>query len=262
MTNVLPSLLGVIHLPPLPGSPRSTGDLGPCRDRAHHEARLLEAAGYDGVVIENFGDAPFFPAEVDPITVAAMTACAIAARDGGKSLSLGVNVLRNDARSALAIAIAARADFIRVNVHTGARVTDQGLVQGLAHETLRERRALSAERVRLFADVDVKHSAPLAARPIGEEAHDTAERGLADAVLVTGSGTGRAASERDLEAVVRAVSVPVYVASGVTIETLAHVRLAHGVIVGSALRASGRAGDPIDRDLAARFADAFRASRK
>ncbi len=261
MTSSLPSLLGVIHLPALPGSPRGSGDLGVCVERAHHEARLLAAAGYDGIVIENFGDAPFFPGLVDPITTACMTACAIAVREASKSLSLGINILRNDARSALAVAIASRADFIRVNVHTGARVTDQGLVQGLAHETLRERRGLAADRIRIFADVDVKHSAPLAARPIGEEAHDLADRGLADAVLVTGSGTGRAASESDLDEVLRAVHVPVYVASGVTKEGLSQVRRAHGVIVGSAIRASGRAGDPIDQELATRFADAFRASR-
>lgn len=261
MTTALPSLIGVIHLPALPGSPRSTLDLSAIADRAHHEARQLAAAGYDGVVIENFGDAPFFPGLVDPITTASMTACALAVRAVSKTFALGINVLRNDARSALAIAVASRADFIRVNVHTGARVTDQGLVQGLAHETLRERRALGAERIRLFADVDVKHSAPLAARPIGEEAHDLADRGLADAVLVTGSGTGQAASSHDLEEVVRAVKVPVYVASGVTKDNLAQLTRAYGVIVGSALRQSGRAGDPIDQDLATRFADAFRASR-
>jgi uncharacterized protein len=262
VTRQLPSLLGVIHLPPLPGSPRSSGDLAAAVDRAADEARLFAETGFDGLVIENFGDAPFFPGSVEPITIAAMTACAIAARDAGKDLSLGINVLRNDAEAALAIAVAARADFIRVNVHTGARVTDQGLVEGAAHRTARTRRALSAERIGLFCDVDVKHSAPLAARPIEEEAHDLADRGLADAVLVTGSGTGRAASEADLDAVVRAVSVPVYVASGVTLETLPQLRRAHGVIVGTALRASGRAGDPLDRDLASRFAEAFRASRR
>ncbi|MRG96708.1 BtpA/SgcQ family protein [Polyangium spumosum] len=262
MTRVLPSLLGVIHLPPLPGSPRSDGDLGPAEERAFQEAALLVAASYDGVVIENFGDAPFFPGPVPPITIACMTACARAAREGAKGVFLGVNILRNDADAALAVAVAAHADMIRVNVHTGARVTDQGLVQGAAHQTLRARRALSADHIRIFCDVDVKHSAPLAPRPIEEEAHDLAERGLADALLVTGSGTGRAASEADLDTVLRAVSVPVFVASGVTTENLAAVRRAHGIIVGSALRAGGRAGAPIDRDLAARFAEAFRASRR
>lgn len=260
-TTVLPSLIGVIHLPPLVGSPRWGGQAGLAEEQAFQETQLLTMCGFDGVVVENFGDAPFFPGAVESITIAAMTMCLRAAREAAKSIFLGVNVLRNDADAALAIAVATHADMIRINVHTGARVTDQGLVEGAAHRTLRSRRALGAERVKLFCDVDVKHSAPLAARPIAEEAHDTADRGLADALLVTGSGTGRAASADDLEAVCHASSVPVYVASGVTIETLPALRYAHGFIVGSALRSNGRAGAPIDRDAAARFADAFRAIR-
>jgi membrane complex biogenesis BtpA family protein len=261
LTIPLPSLIGVIHLPPLAGSPRWDGHAGLAEEQAFRETQLLTMCGFDGVVVENFGDAPFFPGAVEPITIAAMTMCLRAAREAAKNMFLGVNVLRNDADAALAIAVATNADMMRVNVHTGARVTDQGLVEGAAHRTLRSRRALGADRVQLFCDVDVKHSASLAARPIAEEAHDTADRGLADALLVTGSGTGRAASGDDLEAVCRASSVPVYVASGVTIETLPALRSAHGFIVGSALRMTGRAGEPIDRDTAARFADAFRAMR-
>jgi membrane complex biogenesis BtpA family protein len=261
MTRTIPSLIGVIHLRPLPESPRFEGDLAAVVRSAAEDARALAAAGFDGIMVENFGDAPFVPDRVSPVTVAAMTACAIAVRAAAPQLALGINVLRNDAEAALAIAVASAADLIRVNVHTGARVTDQGLIEGRAHVTLRQRRALGAERIALFCDVDVKHSAALAARPIGEEAHDLAERGLADAVLVTGSGTGRGADLRDLEAVIAAVRAPVLVASGVTEETLADVRAAHGVIVGSCLRASGHAGDPIDAVIARRFAAAYRAAR-
>lgn len=261
MTRTIPSLIGVIHLGPLPESPRYAGDLAAVVASAAADARALAEAGFDGVMVENFGDAPFVPDRVSPVTVAAMTACAIAVRAAAPSLSLGINVLRNDAEAALAIAVASGADLVRVNVHTGARVTDQGLIEGRAHVTLRQRRALGAERIALLCDVDVKHSAALAARPIGEEAHDLAERGLADAVLVTGSGTGRGADRRDLEAVLAAVRAPVLVASGVTEKTFGEVRAAHGVIVGSCLRASGRAGNPIDANIARRFATAYRASR-
>lgn len=260
-TTNLPSLIGVIHLPPLAGSPRWDGKNGFAEEMAFHETQLLTMCGFDGVIVENFGDAPFYPGAVEPITIAAMTMCLRAAREAAKNMFLGVNVLRNDADAALAIAVATNSDMIRINVHTGARVTDQGLVEGMAYRTLRARKALGAERVKLFCDVDVKHSAALAPRPIAEEAHDTADRGLADALLVTGSGTGRPASGNDLEAVCHASSVPVYVASGITIETLPALRAAHGFIVGSALRKTGRAGEPIDRDTAARFADAFRTIR-
>lgn len=193
MAAPLPSLVGVIHLRALPESPRYDGDLAGVVASAARDARALAAAGFDGIVVENFGDAPFVPDRVAPITVAAMTACALAVRAAAPGVALGINVLRNDAEAALAVAVACGAEMIRINVHTGARVTDQGLIEGRAHLTLRQRRALGAERVALLCDVDVKHSAALAARPIGEEAHDLAARGLADAVLVTGSGTGRGA---------------------------------------------------------------------
>jgi hypothetical protein len=262
MTKLIPSLVGVIHLDPLPESPRYGGDLPAVVAAAARDARALAEAGFDGIIVENFGDAPFVPDRVSPVTVAAMTACALAVRAAAPGLPLGINVLRNDAEAALAVAVAASAEMVRVNVHTGARVTDQGLVEGRAHATLRLRRALGAERVALLCDVDVKHSAPLAARPIGEEAQDLVSRGLADAVLVTGSGTGRGVSVRDLDAVADAVRAPVLVASGVSAATLAELGRAHGVIVGSCLRASGHAGDPVDVGIARRFADAFRASRR
>jgi membrane complex biogenesis BtpA family protein len=261
-STTIPRLVGVIHLAPLPESPRYEGDLGAVIASAERDARALVEAGFDGIMIENFGDAPFVPDQVAPITVAAMTACAVAVRAVAPGVALGVNVLRNDAEAALAVAVAARADMIRVNVHTGARVTDQGVVQGRAHVTLRQRRALGAERVAILCDVDVKHSAPLAARALGDEAADLASRGLADAVLVTGTGTGHGVALSDLETVLAAVSVPVLVASGATVASLATLRGAHGVIVGSCLRASGRAGDPVDGSVASRFADAFRASRR
>ncbi|HSO00091.1 MAG TPA: BtpA/SgcQ family protein [Candidatus Nanopelagicales bacterium] len=258
MLHPIPSLIGVIHLPPLPGSPRFEGDLGDILAQTTADARALAGAGFEGVILENFGDAPFFPDRVPPITVAAMTAAAIAARDAAPDLALGINVLRNDAEAALSVAVASGARMIRINVHTGARITDQGIVQGRAHETLRLRKQLGATHVRILCDVDVKHSAPLAPRPLAEEAEEIAGRGLADAILVTGTGTGRAAQREDLQAVRAAVHVPVLVASGVTAAALLELEGAHGVIVGSCLRASGRAGDPVDPALAARFAEAFK----
>ena len=261
-------LVGVVHLPPLPGSPRAPLGRAAMEGviaRAVADARALADAGYDAVVLENFGDAPFFRGAVPAATTAAMAACGQAMRAAAPSLPLVVNVLRNDAQAALAVAVAIGARAIRVNVHAGARVTDQGVIEGDAAATLRTRRALlgdDAGSLEVWADVDVKHSAPLAARPVEEEAEEVALRALADAVLVTGSGTGRAADLDLLARVRRALpsQVPVLVASGATEATLADLRArgADGVIVGSALRADGKAGGPIDASRAASFAAAFR----
>jgi membrane complex biogenesis BtpA family protein len=253
-------LVGVIHLPPLPGSPRASRTLAEICAACAEDARVLEGAGYDLAIVENFGDAPFFPGRAPAVTVSAMTLCASAARSAAK-IAIGVNVLRNDADAALAIAHAVGAVAIRVNVHVGARVTDQGVIEGRAAETLRTRRALGATCA-IWADVDVKHSAPLATRAPADEAKDLVARGLADAVLVTGEGTGRPVDAKKLADVRAAVpGVPLLVASGATEAQLSLLaEHADGVIVGTALRADGRAGGPIDAARATAFAKAFRAA--
>jgi membrane complex biogenesis BtpA family protein len=228
------------------------------RARTARDAEALAAAGFDAVLVENFGDAPFFRGRVPAETVAAMAVLADEARRAS-GLPLGVNVLRNDGLSALAVAAATGARFVRVNVLVGARVTDQGVIASEAAELLRLRRSLDAQRVSLVADVGVKHSAPLAGHgSLEEEAVEAVERSLADALVVTGARTGEEASEADV-ARVRAASHgrPVWLGSGVRAETLGRwLSLADGVIVGSDLRDGGRAGGPIDPARAKRCAAA------
>jgi membrane complex biogenesis BtpA family protein len=254
-------LVGVIHLPPLPGSPRVRSYGREIAKLALEDARVLHGEGYDLAMIENFGDAPFLRGRVPAITVAAMTACAAHVRDGCPALPIGINVLRNDADAALAIAAVCDAACIRVNVHTGARVTDQGIIEGDAAATLRTRRALGADRVAIWADVDVKHSAALAPRSLEQEAQDLVSRGMADALLVTGEGTGKAAPAAKLDMVRAAVpGVRLLVASGATADSLAALASrCDGVVVGSALRTGGVAGGPVDASAAGAFAKAFRA---
>lgn len=261
MTTRAALLVGVIHLPPLPGSPRSSLSASDAARWAATDAKVLAEAGYDAIIVENFGDTPFFAGRVPPVTVAAMTACAIAVREAAPNAKLGVNVLRNDAEAALSIAACVGASFVRVNVHTGARVTDQGIVQGEAASTLRLRKALGAEDVAIWADVDVKHSSPLGApRPLVQEVEDLTKRGMAEIVLVTGEGTGKGVDVSKLAAVKKAAaSAPVLVASGATIDSLVTLaQHADGVVVGSALRAGGIPGGSIDATLARTFAAAFR----
>src|SRR5688572_18655907 len=169
-------VVGMLHLPPLPGSPRFAGDAGAILPVVLRDAEALVSGGVHGLMLENFGDVPFYPGRVPAHVVARMTAIACEVRRHFPQTPLGINVLRNDGCSALAVAHAAGAQFIRVNVLCGARVADQGILQGIAHDLLRERAVLGASAVRIFADVDVKHSAPLAARPLADEVADTLHR--------------------------------------------------------------------------------------
>jgi len=253
-------LVGMVHLPPLPGAARASDSMDDLEQRAIADARLLAEHGFDGCILENFGDSPFWKDTVEPVTVAACARLVIAVRRAAPSLRLGVNVLRNDARAALSIATVCGADFVRVNVHVGATATDQGIIEGRAADTLRLRRALGSQ-VEIWADVHVKHGRPLAHASIAAEAADAVRRGLADALIVSGEGTGSATDLEDVRAVVRQnLGVPVLVGSGVTPASVAAtLAVVDGVIVGSALEHEGRAGAPLDPQRVRSFVAAARA---
>jgi membrane complex biogenesis BtpA family protein len=239
-------MIGVVHLPALPGSPQSRLPLESCVELAVRDALVLDQSGCDAVIVENFNDVPFRPRQVDAHTVAAMTAACMEIRRSVKC-EVGVNVLRNDAEAALSVALAAGGSFIRVNVHTGVMLTDQGIIRGRADDTLRLRRALGAEHVHIYADVLVKHAVPLGPQTVPDAIRDCVERGLADAVIVTGTATGAAASREDVRLAARVSRVPVYVGSGVTDANIdSFLPAAAGVIVGSWLKVDGKIANPVD----------------
>ncbi len=253
-----PALIGVIHLLPLPGSPRHTLPVEEIAARAIADARTLRDAGFDAAIIENYGDAPFAPDALPPASVAAMAVAADQVRRE-TNLRIGINALRNDARAALGIAAATAASFIRVNVHTGVYATDQGIIEGRADETLRYRKLLGA-RIAIFADVCVKHARPLSEPDIARAAKDTAYRGLADALIVTGPATGEPTDLDHIRRVVQAVpDRRVFVGSGATAETAAELlTIAGGIIVGTAIKQDRRTENPIDPALAQAFVHAAR----
>jgi hypothetical protein len=261
-------VVGMVHLPPLPGAPRYDREAGRQRLRevARRDAARLAEGGVDAVMVENFGDAPFYPDDVPKHVVAELTALARIVREAS-GLPTGVNVLRNDGAAAVAAAAAAGGAFIRVNVHTGARVADQGILEGQAHETARLRERIDAD-VAVLADVDVKHSAPLATADYeAESLAESTERGLADGVIVTGQRTGRPTAMVDIrEAVERRDDVgtdsPVFVGSGVTADTVGDLlSVADGAIVGTALKEDGDTAAPVDVDRVERLVAAADAVR-
>lgn len=252
------NIVGMVHLLPLPGAPRYDGSMQQVLDRAARDAGALADGGVDGIIVENYGDAPFFPDVVPPVTVAALTR-AIAEVRRAVRLPIGVNVLRNDAMSALSVAAVTGAQFIRVNVHTGALLTDQGWITGRAGETLRLRKALDAP-VAIYADVLVKHAVPPAGLTIEDAARDAFLRGGADALIVSGTATGAPADIEDVRRVRHALpAAPIWIGSGVTVASVAALlEVADGVIVGSALQQDGRAGAEVVTDQVRRLVDVAR----
>lgn len=223
------------------------------------DARALVEGGMDALLAENHGDVPFGAGPVEPAVIAAMAVIVAEIRRALPTVLLGVNVLKNDARAALAIACATGAQFIRVNVHAGAVVADQGLVQSDAYHTLRDRRLLGAD-VAICADVQGKHAVPLAPVELEQEARDLVHRGLADALVVSGKATGETTPLADVKRVRSAVpALPVLVGSGVTADTVSELlSIADGVIVGTFVKRDGNVRQPVDAERVRRLVAAAR----
>lgn len=242
--------LGVVHLQPLLSAAAGPASFEAILAAAMRDAQALAQGGADGAIVENFGDAPFHRGTAaDPVPPDVAAALAVVAREIRlhTGLPVGVNCLRNDARAALAAAAVAGASWVRVNVLTGAAVTDQGVIEGDAAGVRDYRRQLGA-RVQLLADLWVKHAAPLAPVPLEHAARDLAERSGADALIVTGARTGEPVAPDFLLAVKRAVGgFPVWIGSGLTPDNAAGSwPLCDGAIVGSALKQDGDVRRPVD----------------
>lgn len=252
-----PWLVGVLHLPPLPGAPAARLPVRQIAAQAAEDASLLAEAGFTAVLLENFHDAPFRKDHADHETLAALAVVGVAVRAAVR-LPLGFNVLRNDGLAALALAHATGGSFVRVNVLAGAVATDQGLIEGRADELLRRRAALGAGHVAILADVDVKHATALDRRPAPLRARDLVARAGADALLVTGAATGMPPDPDELSAVADAVApAPVLAGSGTTPQSLAAtLRRCSGAVVGTALKhpQTGR----IERSRAVAYVEARR----
>jgi membrane complex biogenesis BtpA family protein len=251
------AVIGMVHVAALPGAPLYGGSMQAIVDDALRDARSLRDGGCDAIAFENFGDRPFFKDHVAGETVAALTRVIVevVAEVGVK---FGVNLLRNDAASAIAIAAATGAAFIRVNVHTGAMLTDQGVIEGRAAETLRKR-VLLAPDVRIFADHMVKHAVPIAVMDDIQAANDLRHRGLADAIIISGAETGAEPDRVTFARLREALSdVPILIGSGLTETNADTFADADGAIVGTSIKIDGRVEASVDPDRVKRLVAAFK----
>ena len=253
-------IIAPVVVKPLPGSPGYAGDLEGVVATAVKDAKLLDEGGVDGLSFENLGDAPFFKNDAPPETIASLGRV-IGEVKRDSSLPIGVNVLRNCASASLALSHAYGGRWIRVNVLTEAYVTDQGIVEGIAADLMRYRRMLGAEGVAVFADVHVKHAAPLVQRPIRESALDMVERGMADALIVTGPRTGSPPSAEDLKAVKGLKDV--LIGSGLNHENVRSLLpLADGAIVATCFRKGDNVLNPVDPQRVRSFLSTVRSLRR
>jgi membrane complex biogenesis BtpA family protein len=252
-------ILGMVHLPPLPGSPNYGGSMTKVIDHALADARTLKDNGISAVIVENLGDYPYYPMTTEPETVAAMTRAALEVRRAFPDLPIGINVLRNSWKSDIAVALVADAQFIRLNVLTDAMVTDQGIINGEAHLLLRYRKNLGARHILLFCDIYSKHAGPVVERDLSTVAHEMVERGMADALIVAGPSTPVAPDAERIRLVREAVpDTPVILGSGMTLDAIDKVALADGSVFGYGAKPSGDMNDPVDGPTVKAFVEAVR----
>lgn len=244
------SLIGMVHVRALPGTPASRLSIDKIAGIAAEEARVLVDCGFDAVLIENMHDAPYVIGPHDPVVTAAMTAAGLAVRKAiGDKMAMGVQILARGEREALAVALACGGSFVRCENFVFSHVADEGLMsEAAAGPLLRYRRSIGAEGVAVYADIQKKHAAHAITADVGiaDHAH-AAEFFGADGVIVTGSATGVAASMDDVRSVRGATNRTVLVGSGVTEKTVAGIlEVADGVIVGSSIKKGGVWSNAID----------------
>ena len=218
------ALVGVVHTGGLPGTPAGDQSIDQIVEAAVAEARVYASAGFHGVMIENTHDRPYLKGSVGPEIVAALAVIGHEVRRAA-TLPLGVQVLAGANQCALAVALACGASFVRVEGFVFAHVADEGIIESSAGSLLRYRRAIGADRIRVFADVKKKHSAHALTADVSlVETAKAAEFFLVDGVIVSGIATGHPADAAEVQAVARAVGVPTLVGSGVTLSNLARLQ--------------------------------------
>lgn len=249
-------VIGVVHCPPFPGTPRHRGEsIDAIYAAALADAHAYAEGGVDALIIENHGDVPFLrPGDIGPETAAWMTA--VTARAIAETgLPTGINILANAPIHALAVAAASGAQFVRVNQWANAYVANEGLLDGDAARALRYRHMLGADHIAIFADSHVKHGAHAIT---GDRSVEELTRDLeffdADVVIATGQRTGDAVKQQELATIDDATHLPVIVGSGVTLDAVAklHPR-AKGVIIGSSLKHGGEWENPVDPERVRTF---------
>lgn len=253
-------IIGVIHLPPLPGSPSyENTSLNAIIKRAIKEGQSLEQGGVDGVIVENFWDSPFEKTVSDPITIASMTIITQKIREK-LNIPVGVNLLRNSAIEAAAIAFTTGSKFIRVNVYVETVATDSGLIEPMAPLLLRymKQRDIS---IGILADVHVKHGKVVGERDIIETAKDALTRGRATAVIITGKRTGDPPEENMLRSLKSANITPVIIGSGLKKDNLSLLEHADGAIVGTYFKEKGKIENPVNVERVRAFMEVVESYR-
>ena len=251
------AVIGMVHCKPLPTTMGFSGDYQEIIKSAVEDAKTLERAGVDGIIVENMGDTPF-SALLNKAQVAALSVAAFAVREAVK-IPIGIDAAFNDCEAGLAIAAMVNADFIRVPVFVDTVLFTDGIIEPCAKKCMEYKKSMGLENVKILADIQVKHAHMLLPGiTIEQSAKDAAANG-ADAIIVTGSQIGEETPIEMIERVKKVVNIPVISGSGVNdLNIKGQFNIADGAIIGSGFKADGKIENPISYELTKKVMDALR----
>jgi len=242
------SLIGMIHVQALPGTPQNHFSVREIAAQAVQEGKLLAAHGLQGILLENMHDVPYLNRQVGPEVIATMTRVCAEVR-AATDLPMGLQVLAGANQAALAVAQAADLQFIRAEGFVYGHMADEGLLQSDAGTLLRYRKQIGAEQIQIFTDIKKKHSSHALTADVSlEDTLEAAAFFLSDGAIITGTHTGQPVDDKALHQVYSTSTLPILVGSGVTPPGLARIiRSADAFIVGSFFKYQGdwqQAPDP------------------
>ncbi|XP_078400493.1 uncharacterized protein F13E9.13, mitochondrial [Cetorhinus maximus] len=255
-------VLGMVHLRALPGAPLHGLSVSQITKKACEEADVYISAGVDGLIVENMHDIPYSMTVGPEVTATMATICA-AVRYSYPSIPLGVQILSAANQEALAVALAADADFIRAEGFVFSQISDEGFLDACAGDLLRYRKQIGAEHIQIFTDIKKKHSSHAITSDVSvAETAKAAEFFLSDGVILTGIATGVQANPEELKEAKRAVRIPVLIGSGVTVENMDKYMGADAMIIGSYFKKGGYWANEVDFEQIKKFMTKMNQLRK
>ncbi|MFM8269083.1 MAG: BtpA/SgcQ family protein [Pseudomonadota bacterium] len=250
---------GMVHVGPLPGTPHFDGKFDLTVEKAVREAKLLEKLGCAGILFENMHDAPYLKVKVGPEITAAMAVIGFEIRRETKS-PLGIQILAGANQEALSVAHAVGAQWIRVEGFVFGHIADEGWIEACAGTLLRYKKELGATDIKIMADIKKKHSSHAITSDVTiRETAEAAQFFGADAVVLTGTSTGQAASVEELKSLKKECSLPVLIGSGINSKNVKDYALADGFIIGSAFKEKGDWRNDLDPNAISQILESIQA---
>lgn len=250
MSDARKLVFGMVHLPPLPGTPfHEDGSFPRILSDAVRSAVALDQGGASGCLVQTADRVYRVDDESDPARTVAMglivRAVADATSDG---FEVGVELMRNAVKASLAVAKVAGGAFVRAGALVGMTLTAHGMVEANPLDVMEYRAKIGAGSIRIFTDISSMHFSLFGGGMQVPELARAAALVGADAVVVANRDEARTL---DMIGSIRAATpeLPVLLGGYTNHENAGRLlAAADGAFVGTCLERGGWGGQ-IDVDL-------------